>query len=223
MLTPNNQQHVFYRDVNHNLEHVFYDPSSGMHAESWGSGIAGDPATMLPGGTNNQQHVFYRDINNGITHVYYDPGSGMHRDLWATGTGSTTFGPAAGGDPATMATVDNQQHIFYRDSNGNVQHVFFDPKSGMHVELWAGTDTSSGEAYLPPVQYGPDFPISQSGTRSWDYNIEGVVHYGMLPDFLHAVRGAPTGADIVDNNMMYGAEYFYQMWKLAEAQSKQVQ
>ena len=81
---------------------------------------------------------------------------------------------------------------------------------------------------LPPVEYNAAFPpsvtIGQSGmaTKSWDYNTEGVAHYGMLPDFLRAVRSVPGGATMIDNNLMHGAQYFFETWRLSEEQSKKV-
>jgi hypothetical protein len=72
---------------------------------------------------------------------------------------------------------------------------------------------------VPPIQYGPDFQRSQQGQHVWDFNYTGVAHYGMLPDFLVAARAAPDGPDLVDNNLMYGAQYFYETWQRAEAQS----
>src|ERR1700674_3573245 len=69
----------------------------------------------------------------------------------------------------------------------------------------------------PPIQYSNSFPVSSLGTHTWDYNVAGVAHYGMLPDFLHAVRNAPGGANLVDNNLMNGAEYFFQTWEKCEA------
>ena len=56
----------------------------------------------------------------------------------------------------------------------------------------------------------------------WDYNVDGVAHYGMLPDFLQAVRSLPGGANMIDNNLMYGADYFYETWRISEVQSTKV-
>jgi microsomal dipeptidase-like Zn-dependent dipeptidase len=66
------------------------------------------------------------------------------------------------------------------------------------------------------VPYTPEFPISRDGAKTWDYNTEGVAHYGMLPDFLKDVASLPGGQDAVAG-MMGGAEYFYQTWRKAEA------
>jgi len=77
-----------------------------------------------------------------------------------------------------------------------------------------------GCAALPPVQYGSSFRMSSLGNRSWDYNVDGVAHYGMIPDFLQAVRNTPGGASLIDDNLMYGADYFFQTWKKCEANKR---
>jgi uncharacterized delta-60 repeat protein len=72
-------------------------------------------------------------------------------------------------------------------------------------------------------------PLRQSttGTRTWDYNFDGVAHYGMYVDFLRDVRtwggnATNTGKQIFDEQMMYGAENFYRMWLKAETQKTRV-
>ncbi len=284
----NNQQHIFYRDLNGNLQHVFWDRDSGMHPEVWAGPakgqlpLVGEPAAMLPGDTNDQQHVFYRDSKNNLIHVYWDKqrGGPPKREVWGMGTGSKTFGAAAGGDPATVVTP-GQQHVFYRDLNGLIRHVFWDQgKHVMTAQVWTskdipnasgalatmGTGTPEGhdlqqhvfyrdvlgniaqvywsagkpglggqliltgelwsgatsDEYLPPVRYDNRFGRSSLGLQQWDFNVDGVAHYGMLADFLRAVRSAPLGNEIIDDNLMLGAEAFFQMWRLVEAQRAQV-
>jgi microsomal dipeptidase-like Zn-dependent dipeptidase len=70
-------------------------------------------------------------------------------------------------------------------------------------------------------------PLSTTGTRTWNYNVDGVAHYGMFPDFLRDVRTLPasatmTGKQIFDDQMMYGADYFYRMWLKADTQKVKV-
>jgi hypothetical protein len=86
------------------------------------------------------------------------------------------------------------------------------------------------EIYNPnnPVNAGVS-PLSRSaqGTRTWDYNTDGVAHYGMFVDFLRDVRTLPanatmTGRQIFDDQMMYGADYFYRMWLKADTQKARV-
>jgi hypothetical protein len=68
------------------------------------------------------------------------------------------------------------------------------------------------------VVYTSTFPKSTDGTKTWDYNRDGVAHYGMLWDFLEDVKSLP-GGDAAVSNFMTGADYFYRTWKIAETQS----
>ena len=73
----------------------------------------------------------------------------------------------------------------------------------------------------PSVRYSSAFPPSRDGNKIWDYNVVGVAHYGMLPDFLQDVKSLPGGAAMVAR-FMHGADYFYRTWKLAEQASAMV-
>ena len=79
--------------------------------------------------------------------------------------------------------------------------------------------------------YGlPGFPTSPSpkfGQQKWDYDRDGVVHYGMYADFIKDVRYGPViegmkGDDLVDNHLMLSADYFWRMWQRIEAQKVKV-
>ncbi len=98
-----------------------------------------------------------------------------------------------------------------------------------------GTDTDGLAMGMPhragsSVRYDDAFPRSTLGTQWWNYNKDGVAHYGMLTDFLKDVRTAPAsgpgalnGADLVDNHLMFGADYFVQTWKKCEELKTKVQ
>jgi hypothetical protein len=81
----------------------------------------------------------------------------------------------------------------------------------------------------PLVVYGPSFQRSSLGTKTWDYNSDGVAHYGMIADFLQDLKNVPaqtpngmTGPKVIDN-LMQGAEYFFETWRLCERQKANVQ
>jgi hypothetical protein len=63
--------------------------------------------------------------------------------------------------------------------------------------------------------------IVRRGTpKSWNYDTDGVAYCGMFAEFLNDVLTYPgdrtsAGQDVV-NNLMSGAEYFYQSWKSAK-------
>ena len=229
LFSNNNQQHVFYVDFHGNIQHVFWDnPSSSMRTDQkpWGANAVGTPATLFTHETGTAcinncepdlQHIFFRNTSNQMVHAYYDE------------THNTMHGPeiwygAAGSDAAAIMSTNMQQHIFFADTSGNLEHVFWDPhtssNSGLTNEMWAG---GSNTDYVPPILYGEGLPRSSQymGTtgKTWDYNYQGVVHYGMLPDFLRSVQNIPIGADLVNNNVMWGAQWFIDSWKAAETQS----
>jgi VCBS repeat protein len=98
---------------------------------------------------------------------------------------------------------------------------------GHFVPAGFGTDTDGLALGMPPragssVQYDASFPKSRLGTREWDYNTDGVAHYGMLADFLKDARTAPGGAALIDNYLMFGADYFYHTWETCEKQKAKV-
>lgn len=81
----------------------------------------------------------------------------------------------------------------------------------------------AGQVSLSSVRYDASFPKSRLGAKEWDYNTDGVAHYGMLADFLKDVATAPGGASLIDKNLMNGADYFYETWKKCETLRGSVQ
>jgi hypothetical protein len=88
------------------------------------------------------------------------------------------------------------------------------------------------DIYNPDPNYPINVPLpplirSTTGNRTWDYNNDGVAHYGMYVDFLRDVRtwdgsATNTGKQIVDDQLAYGAENFYRMWLKAETQKTRI-
>ena len=90
-----------------------------------------------------------------------------------------------------------------------------------------GTDLNGLVKGPPPrrgsrVVYDGSFPKSRSGSKEWDYNVEGVAHYGMLSDYIRDMRSAPNGNAVVDGSFMSAADVFAEMWERAEAQKDDV-
>ena len=65
-----------------------------------------------------------------------------------------------------------------------------------------------------PDIYNAAFVKSKTGDKTWDYCIEGVAHYGMLPDFLRDLSAKQNG-DALNTSMMQNAEMFARMWEKA--------
>lgn len=68
--------------------------------------------------------------------------------------------------------------------------------------------------------YNSEFPRSTTGSRTWDYTVEGVSQYGLMADFMKDVREKNLS---VHQRLMDSAEYFAQMWEKAEKQKASVQ
>ena len=126
------QQHIFYRDEPApgepgHIHHIFWDAEANrLHHDVWtlAPDAVGDPATMV---FRNQQHIFYRAKDGHIHHVFFDGTTqALWRDRW---TALAQGAKLAAGDPATMVFRD-QQHVFYRDVENHISHIFwFGPKS----------------------------------------------------------------------------------------------
>jgi microsomal dipeptidase-like Zn-dependent dipeptidase len=83
-----------------------------------------------------------------------------------------------------------------------------------------GTDADGLAPLMKPpsvhrVDYTATFPKSALGDASWDYNVAGVAHYGLLADFMQAIPRVDGGGDVVPA-LNQGAQYFYETWKRAE-------
>jgi hypothetical protein len=73
------------------------------------------------------------------------------------------------------------------------------------------------------MREGPNAPLERStaGTREFDVNLDGMAHYGMLPDFFQdaANVGRAAGQGGVLAPIFHSAETYLQMWERIEARS----
>ncbi|MFE9401387.1 CAP domain-containing protein [Streptomyces sp. NPDC006530] len=134
-----NQQHVFYRGTDGSLKHLFWDAGTNqVYADNWsakagaGADVAGDPATMV---WPDQQHVFYRSTDGRLKHVFWDSGKNqVFADDWSAKAGA---GSDVAGDPATLVWR-NQQHVFYRGTDGSLKHLFWDAATNqVYTDNWS--------------------------------------------------------------------------------------
>jgi hypothetical protein len=89
-----------------------------------------------------------------------------------------------------------------------------------------GTDTDGLVIGMPArdgshVVYDASFPMSKMGSRQWDYNRDGVAHYGMIADYIKDMESIPGSAGLVDT-LMNGADYFMDSWLKAEQERSKV-
>lgn len=116
-----------------------------------------------------------------------------------------------------VQSMGQQSEALGTDFNGLVKGM--PPRYGSSYE---DCDHPRDHTVSSHISYSPFFPKSQLGSKSWDYNTDGVAHYGMLAEFLMDARTGPNGAYLIDNNLMYGAETFFEAWQKAESEKKNV-
>jgi microsomal dipeptidase-like Zn-dependent dipeptidase len=66
------------------------------------------------------------------------------------------------------------------------------------------------------VRYSKDFPKAKFANKTWDYNRDGVAHYGLMPDFLKDVESRKGGGATIDR-LFSGAEQVATLWKKSES------
>ena len=126
-----------------------------------------------------------------------------------------------------IGTSDSEKHKF--DSQtfiSSFNEVWTAMGGNSYGAVAIGTDVNGMER-LPrgpddvvPNFYNSDFPISKTANREWHYPSQGVIHYGLMADFLRDVmQKNPT----VHENLMNSAEHFARMWEKAELQKTKVQ
>jgi hypothetical protein len=70
---------------------------------------------------------------------------------------------------------------------------------------------------------GSNAPLRKriDGVRDWDVNLDGVAHYGMLPDMIQDMRNdGVTASDL--KPLFYSAEDYIVMWERAIAASARI-
>ncbi len=89
-----------------------------------------------------------------------------------------------------------------------------------------GTDANGLSPQIPistrPFSYTEvGLAKSQIGVKEFDFAVDGLAHYGMLADFIHALRQFDKGIDIADHFLFRTAEDTIKMWeKVKQAATK---
>ncbi len=91
---------------------------------------------------------------------------------------------------------------------------------GMDMNGFGGTPAPRLVSGAPNVAYpftsvdgGTRLDKQVTGQRVWDYNTDGVAHYGMVPDWIEDLRG--LGGQALVNDLARGAESYLRTWNQA--------
>jgi hypothetical protein len=175
-----NQQHVFYRGPQGTINHIFSDvPNNHLHFDQWRPNqhvpdappTEGDPATLI---WTNQQHVFYRGPQGTINHIFCDvPNNHLYFDQWRPNQHVPDAPPAAG-NPVTMAWP-NQQHVFYRGANGEINHIFCDvPNNRLYFDQW---QPNSEVPSAPPAADDPVTLVTATQQHVFYRGLDGAINH----------------------------------------------
>jgi hypothetical protein len=73
----------------------------------------------------------------------------------------------------------------------------------------------TGSTVTYPLPTGQD--RASTGQRTWDYNVDGVAHVGLVPDWIEDMRA--IAGDGFMQDMAAGAEAYLQTWEAAMARA----
>lgn len=136
LMTPSNQQLVFWQGTNRDLYEDWFTPGLGWSGPvDWSAqlsspgGMASAPAvTLTPGG---QQLVFWRGTNNDLWEAWFTPGIGWLGPVdYSNRLGG---GATVGSAPQVELTPGGQQLVFWQGTNHDLWEAWFTPGIG-----WAG-------------------------------------------------------------------------------------
>lgn len=86
---------------------------------------------------------------------------------------------------------------------------------GTDMNGFGGTASPPSEAakirYPFTAHDGTVLDRQVTGERTWDYNAEGVSHYGMIPDWIESLR--VQAGDAIVEDLAAGAESYLRMWQ----------
>jgi hypothetical protein len=122
--TVSDQQH-YVGSMADELRHWWWEPGGGLHHDTWGNGISGQPVTLLVG---EAQHAFARGVDGSLKHWWWDPRDGMHSDTWGSGVA----------DNPSAILIGNQQHVFATGTDGSLNHWFWSPGGQVQHDSWGG-------------------------------------------------------------------------------------
>lgn len=97
---------------------------------------------------------------------------------------------------------------------------------GMHGRgVCFGSDINSfvftpGKRSGSNVQYFDGFPAPTSFGKTWDYNRDGMAHYGMVRDFVRDLRNMNASSEL--KILFSSAQEFLEMWQRCENQKRVV-
>ena len=184
-----------FRDTKLFRDTALFDMTTGLGDEGrflwqglvlWSSGTDLDDATLVP-----------RLLNPTLG---YAPALELARAL--AGKSSLVGAPGSNGSDYHRAViVARSTTIPVAAENGHVQSLV------QWLPILEGLWTRMLESQGPPLQRSTAGPV-----REFDYNLDGLAHYGMLPDLLQDLKNVLLPPGLLDR-MFGSAEEYLQVWE----------
>ena len=91
------------------------------------------------------------------------------------------------------------------------------PRFGEHACGDRGTPDTRAELSYPFEDYfGVPTPCTRAGERDFDFNHDGLAHYGLLPDLIADMKLVGATAEVTDA-LFSSARAYVEMWERAES------
>jgi microsomal dipeptidase-like Zn-dependent dipeptidase len=91
------------------------------------------------------------------------------------------------------------------------------PRFGAHACGDRGTPDRRAELSYPYEDYfGEPTPCTRAGERDFDFNRDGLAHYGLLPDLIADMKLVGASAQVIDV-VFSSARAYVEMWQRAES------
>ena len=145
----NQQQHVFFIDLNNQIGHFYYNGNCWSYESLTGfiegaAPQAGSPLTGFVSEYNQQLHVSFIDANNHIKQLVYNGNKWGCEDL----TAAANCVPAQVGSALTSfaSEYNQQQHVIFIDANNHIGQMVYDGIALKYEDLTAGAKGATPQA-----------------------------------------------------------------------------
>jgi hypothetical protein len=155
------QQHIAYQGANGDIMDSWYDGNGHWSLQKINNGgntngppaFAGTRPFLWVDSSNTQQHFTYLASDQGVYDAFWD---GNDWKLQKINVDGVTNGPASAGAPTACVFFRGNQHICYRDSQGNLWDAFYDGthwnlekiNSGAGTQGMTNAPAASSDAFL---------------------------------------------------------------------------
>jgi hypothetical protein len=152
--TPNHQLHVYYVDNTYQHVHQLYFNNTSWSDQDLTADTGGPTASpygITGFAIGNLQHVFYEGSDNHVHQLYYNNADWTDQDLTALAGGPN----AAQGPILAFATNPNHQfHVYYQQSNNDLDQLYFNGTSWSDTDLTSWTGATCYTSWLAGFAVG---------------------------------------------------------------------